>query len=81
LFLLLLSLLLLVFFVPFPALNEKIKPNKEEAKGYNPTLGALCVLSERPVPICKMANLPFSEVGWLSLISAVQNVSRFLQKQ
>ena len=37
LFLLLLSLLLLVFFVPFPTLNEKVKPNKKEAKCYNPT--------------------------------------------
>jgi hypothetical protein len=25
--------------------------------------------------------LPFSEVGWPSLVSAVQNVSRVLQKQ
>ena len=32
-------------------------------------------------PLAKTAHLPFSEVGWLSLISAVQNVSRFLQKQ
>ena len=28
-------------------------------------------------PLAKTAHLPFSEVGWLSLISAVQNVSRF----
>ena len=41
LFLLLLSLLLLVFFVPFPTLNEKVKPNKKEAKCYNPNGGKI----------------------------------------
>ena len=32
-------------------------------------------------PLVKKAHLPFSEVGWPSLVSAVQNVSRVLQKQ
>ena len=36
LFLLLLSLLLFVFFLPFPTFNKKVKPNKKEAKRYNP---------------------------------------------
>ena len=32
-------------------------------------------------PLVKRAHLSFSEVGWPSLVSAVQNVSRILQKQ
>ena len=39
-----------------------------------------CCRNSRP-PLVKTTNLPFSEIGWPSLVSAVQNVSRVLQKQ
>ena len=39
-----------------------------------------CCRNSRP-PLVKTANLPFSEIGKPSLIPAVQNVSRVLQKQ
>ena len=48
-------------------------------RGRGGLLPSACFACSRNAgrPLAKAANLPFSEVGWSSLIPAVQNVSRF----